>query len=70
MISEQASEWRANCGLFIARSGVRLVGKGEKGWRWGKEMTVAKMRITLSFGGKCPMRPLLDWRLTLCSVFY
>lgn len=53
--------------------GVRLVEKRKKGWRWGKETTVTKTGVIVPFCEKCPMRPLLDWRLAevkaLCSVF-
>lgn len=46
VISVQASELSANWGLLMAPQGVRLMGKWEKGWRWGTDMTVAKTGVT------------------------
>lgn len=48
MISVQGLTLKASWGLLIGPLGVRLVGKREKGWRWGKEATVAKT------GSHCP----------------
>jgi hypothetical protein len=60
MIPVQLPKLRANWALAMGPLGVSLAGKGEKGWKWGKEKTVVQTGVTLLFCEKCPRRVSCD----------